>query len=173
MAENDLLRIGIVTRPHGVRGEVKVYPTTDDIERFATVGEVRLFLRDNALGAHAIESVKHFKDQVILKLSGVNDMNAAEGLRNAELYIERSQSGPLKEGQYFRCDLLDLKVVLEDGTAVGTVEDVLETAANDVFVIRTEDGKELLLPNIPDCIRNVDLSEGTMCVAILPGLDAT
>ena len=169
--ENDWLRIGSVIRPHGVKGEVKVYPTTDDLTRFSTVGYVYL-QRGKAKEAsrHEIESVKYQNGIVIVKLSGVSDMNEAESLRGTDLYITREQSAPLEAGQFFLADLLDLVVVDESGREIGVVEDILETGANDVFSIRKSDGTELLLPNIPDCILNVDLTSRVMTVCVLPGL---
>ena len=169
--ENDFLRIGSVIRPHGVKGEVKVYPTTDDLSRFSTVGYVYL-KRANAETAerHEIESVKNQNGIVIVKLSGIADMNEAETLRGADLLITRDQSAPLAAGQYFLADLLDLTVKNREGETIGVVEDVLETKANDVFSIRRTDGSELLLPNIPECVLNVDLSAKTMTVYVMPGL---
>ncbi|MBR4768298.1 MAG: 16S rRNA processing protein RimM [Lachnospiraceae bacterium] len=171
----DSLRIGSVIKPHGVKGEVKVYPTTDDVHRFETVKTV--FLERKGRPAEneprLVTSVKYFKGQVIVKLSGIDSMEDAESIRGADLLILRSQSTPLKEGQYYLSDLIGLNGITEDGSPVGTLKEILETGANDVFVFRNGEGRELLLPNIPDCILNVSMEEGFMTVSILPGLEYT
>ncbi len=170
MARTEFLRIGVVTSPHGVRGEVRVYPTTDEISRFSEVGTL-LLEKEGVRSLRTIESVKQLKGMVALKLSGIDSVEEAETIRNADLLIRRDQSSPLKEGQYFIGDLLDLLAVREDGTEVGTVEDVLKTGANSVLVIKKKDGKELLLPVIPDCVLSVDSDEGIMTIHVLPGLE--
>ncbi|MBQ4002028.1 MAG: 16S rRNA processing protein RimM [Lachnospiraceae bacterium] len=170
MARTEFLRIGVVTSPHGVRGEVRVYPTTDEISRFSEVGTL-LLEKEGVRSLRTIESVKQLKGMVALKLSGIDSVEEAEKIRNADLLIRRDQSSPLKEGQYFIGDLLDLLAVREDGTEVGTVEDVLKTGANSVLVIKKKDGKELLLPVIPDCVLSVDSDEGIMTIHVLPGLE--
>ena len=170
MARTEFLRIGVVTSPHGVRGEVRVYPTTDEISRFSEVGTL-LLEKEGVRSLRSVESVKRLKGMVALKLSGIDSVEDAEKVRNADLLIRREQSSPLKDGQYFIADLLDLKAVREDGTEAGTVEDVLETGANRVLVIRKPDGKELLLPVIPDCVLSVDLDEEIMKIHVLPGLE--
>lgn len=167
----ELLRIGCVIKPHGVKGELKVYPTTDDVRRFETVGTVLVSRNGKTSETKDVQSVKYFKEQVILKLSGIDSMEQAESFRGADLLILRSQSTPLKEGQYYLADLIGLQGITEDGRNVGTIREILETGANDVFVFRNEDGKELLLPNIPDCVRNVSLEERIMTVRILEGLE--
>lgn len=170
MARTEILRIGVVTSPQGVRGEVRVYPTTDELSRFSEVGTL-LLEKEGVRSLRTIESVKQLKGMVALKLSGIDSVEEAEKIRNADLLIRRDQSSPLKEGQYFIGDLLDLLAVREDGTEVGTVEDVLKTGANSVLVIKKKDGKELLLPVIPDCVLSVDSDEGIMTIHVLPGLE--
>ncbi len=173
----EYLRTGVVTEPHGIRGEIKVFPTTDDVTRFERYGELVVErggkTPEESGGAEVrkIESVKYQKDRVILKLSGIDSRNDAETLRRAELYVHRSHSTPPKEGEYFTADLYGLQVFTEDGRKVGVVEDVLKTGANDVFSIRKEDGKELLLPKVDAFVRNVDVETGVMTVFLLPGME--
>ena len=166
----DELRIGVITSPHGVHGEVKVYPTTDDPNRFQTVGFVTVESKGQRTRMD-ITSVKYFKGMVILKLSGIATRDDAELFRNADLWILRSQSSPCREGEYFIADIIGMEVYTEEGQRVGTVTDVYETGANNVYEVRKEDGKELLLPVIPSCIRNVSVPEKRMTVHILPGLE--
>ena len=165
----EFLRIGVVTSPHGIRGEVKVYVTTDDISRFRTVKNITLS-KDGARREAVIEHARPFKDMMIVKLSGVPDRNAAELLRNAELLIHRSQSAPLAENEFFIGDLIGMEVVTEDGSVVGELTDVLKTGANDVYEVRTTDGGSLLLPKIPDCILKGDLEKNQLTVRIPEGL---
>lgn len=171
------MRVGIVTEPHGICGEVKVYPTNDDVTWFELYRELLVVPNGKEPGEtdqaklHGILSVKYQADRVILKLSGIETRNDAELLRKCELYVHRSRTAPLKEGQYLTADLYGMTVCLEDGTKIGTVEDVLKTGANDVFQIRKTDGKELLLPNIPACVKKADPENGVMTVFILPGLE--
>ena len=173
----EFLRAGIVTEPHGIRGEIKVFPTTDDVTRFERYGE--LFVERNGKTpeesggreVRKITSVKYQKERVILKLEGIETRDDAELLRKAELYVHRSRSAPLKEGEFFTADLYGLQVFTEDGRKVGTVEDVLKTGANDVFSIRKEDGKELLLPKADAFVRNIDVEAGRMTVFLVPGIE--
>lgn len=170
MRNTEYLRVGVVVKPHGVKGEVNVYPTTDDLNRFSEIDTVQVDLKGTRT-EYQIEGVKYFKGMAILKLRGVSDMDTAEKLRNAELYIHRSQSSPCKEGEYFICDLIDMEVVTESGEKVGVVTDVLTTYANSVIVVKKSDGKELLLPKIPSCVLNVDVESQKMTVYVLPGLE--
>ena len=172
MARTEILRIGVVTSPQGVRGEVRVYPTTDELSRFSEVGTL-LLEKDGVQSLRTVESVKILKGKgmVALKLSGIDSVEDAEKVRNADLLIRREQSGPLKEGQYFIADLLGLRALRDDGSEAGTVKDVLKTAANSVLVIRKPDGKELLVPVIPDCVLSVDYDEETVKIHVLPGLE--
>ena len=162
-------RVGVITSPHGVRGEMKVYPTTDDVSRFKKGMQVILDTK-KAQVPHQVENVKFFKNMVILKLDGINSMNDAELLRQCDLLVTRENAVPLEEGEYYLADLLDMTVEEEDGSVLGTLVDVLETGANSVYVVRMESGKEVLLPNIPDCIRAVDVENGRMTVHVMEGL---
>lgn len=170
MSKVEYLRIGVVTKPHGVKGEVSVYPTTDDLDRFSQIATL-ISEKNGIRTEHKVEGVKFFKGTAILKLSGVEDMDSAEKLRSADLWIHRSQSSPCKEGEYFVADLLEMEVLREDGTKVGVVRDVMTGGANPVIVVEKADGKELLLPKIPSCILNVDVENQKMIVYVLPGLE--
>ena len=146
------LRVGVITSPHGVRGEVKVYPTTDDVMRFKKLDKVILDLGRGETRELKIRQVKFFKNMVILKFDGVDTMNEVEGWRQKDLLITRDQAIPL------------------EGETLGTLTDVMETGANDVYCVKTPEGKELLLPAIRDCILDVDLDKEEMLVHVLPGL---
>ena len=165
----DLLQVGIITSTHGVRGEVKVYPTTDDPRRFRRLKEVVLDTGREKLNLE-IEGVKFFKQFVILKFKGLDNVNDIEKYRQKSLYVTRKNAVRLQRDEYFIADLIGLKVQDEDGKELGTVKDVIETGANDVYEVEMADGKSLLLPAIKQCILNVDVENGTMQVHVLEGL---
>ena len=165
----DLLQVGIITSTHGVRGEVKVYPTTDDPRRFRRLKEVVLDTGKEKMNLE-IEGVKFFKQFVILKFKGLDNINDIEKYRQTSLYVTRKNAVRLQRDEYFIADLIGLKVQDEDGKELGTVKDVIETGANDVYEVEMADGKSLLLPAIKQCILNVDVENGTMQVYVLEGL---
>ena len=165
----DLLQVGIITSTHGVRGEVKVYPTTDDPRRFRRLKEVVLDTGKEKMNLE-IEGVKFFKQFVILKFKGLDNINDIEKYRLKSLYVTRKNAVRLQRDEYFIADLIGLKVQDEDGKELGTVKDVIETGANDVYEVEMADGKSLLLPAIKQCILNVDVENGTMQVHVLEGL---
>ena len=162
-----MLRVGVITSTHITR-EVKVFPTTDDAKRFKTLKKVILDGREPL--ELSIEQVKFFKNMVILKFKGYDNINDVETWRQRDLLITRDQAVELKEDEYFITDLIGLTVVNEEEAVLGRVKDVLETGANDVYVVELTGGKELLLPAIKDCILNVDLEGGRMKVHVLDGL---
>ena len=165
----DLLQVGIITSTHGVRGEVKVYPTTDDPRRFRRLKEVVLDTGKEKMNLE-IEGVKFFKQFVILKFKGLDNINDIEKYRQKSLYVTRKNAVRLQRDEYFIADLIGLKVQDEDGKELGTVKDVIEPGANDVYEVEMADGKSLLLPAIKQCILNVDVENGTMQVHVLEGL---
>lgn len=166
---DNLLRVGVITSPHGIKGEVKVFPTTDDPQKFKRLKSVVLW---NGKEERIVDiaGVKFFKQFVILKLKQCNSMNEAELLRQGELYITKEQSGACGDNENFVVDLIGLRVITEEGTELGVLVDVLETGANDVYVVKMENEKEVLLPAIKQCILEVNLDAGEMMVHVLDGL---
>lgn len=164
-----LLRVGVISSTHGVRGEVKVYPTTDDPNRFKKLKKVVLDTGREHLDLE-ISGVKFFKNQVILKFKGIDNINDIEKYKGKDLLVHREDAVKLGENENYVADLIDLKVVTDDGKMLGTLTEVMETGANDVYVIETEEGEELLIPAIRECILDVDLDKEVMTVHILPGL---
>lgn len=165
----NLLRVGVISSTHGVRGEVKVFPTTDDKERFKQLKTVLLDTGKEQLCLE-IEGVKFFKNMVILKFKDLDNINDVERYRGKDLLITREQAVPLEENENFVADLIGLSVKTDEGEMLGKVKDVLFTGANDVYVVEREDGRELLLPAIKQCILDVDLEEQMMTVHVLDGL---
>ena len=117
-----------------------------------------------------IEGVKFFKQFVILKFKGLDNINDIEKYRQKSLYVTRKNAVRLQRDEYFIADLIGLKVQDEDGKELGTVKDVIETGANDVYVVSKDGAKDLLIPAIHACIQNVDVAAGQMEVHLLPGL---
>ena len=165
----EMLRVGVISSTHGVRVEVKVYPTTDDPERFLDLAQVTLDTGREQITLE-IQNVKFFKNMVILKFKGYDNINDIEKYKGKDLLIHRDQAVKLKEDEYFVTDLMGLKVVAEEGTVLGILKEVIPTGANDVYVVQPENGKELLLPAIKDCILNVDLEKGIMTIHLMDGL---
>lgn len=165
----ELFRIGSVATTHGVHGEVKVYPTTDDPARYKKIKEVILDNGKDQRIVH-IEQTKFFKQMVIVKFKEYNTMDEAEKLRGYELYVTREHAVPLQKNEYYIADLIDMQVITDDGTKLGRIDDVLQTGANDVYVVKQTSGRELLLPAIKDCILSVDVPEKKMTVHLLDGL---
>ena len=165
----DMFRVGVITQPHGVRGEMKVFPTTDDPRRFEDLDTVILDTGKEKRNL-TIQSVKYQKNLVILKCKEVNDRNEVELLRKAELYVTRDQAVELEEGEYFIADLLGCKVVSDVGEDLGVLDDVLQTGANDVYSVKKKGEKELLIPVIPQCVLNVDIEKKEILVHLLEGL---
>ena len=163
------LRVGVITSTHGVRGEVKVFPTTDDAKRFKKLKHVMIDT-GKELKPMEIEQVKFFKNMVIVKFKGFDNINDIEIYKNKDILITREDAVPLGPDENFIVDLIGLKVMTDEGEELGTLKDVLQTGANDVYVVEMTDGKELLLPAIKQCILNVDLEQQTMTVHVLDGL---
>lgn len=165
----DLLQVGAITQMHGLRGEVKVFPTTDDAKRFKKLKEVILDTGKEKMTLE-IEGVKFFKKFVILKFKGLDDINDVERYKGKNLYVTRENAVKLKKNEYFIADLIDLSVYDEYDAYLGRLKDVIVTGANDVYEITLEDGRDLLLPAIKQCILDVDMEERKMKVHVLEGL---
>lgn len=164
-----LLKVGVISSTHGLRGEVKVFPTTDDVKRFQTCKEVILDTGREQIFLE-IQGVKFFKQFAILKFKGYDDINQIEIYKGKDLYVTRENAVPLKKDEYFIADLIGLAVENEEGEKLGILKDVIETGANDVYSVTMDDGRELLLPAIKECILDVDIERGSMRVHVLDGL---
>lgn len=165
----NLFQVGIISSTHGIKGEVKVFPTTDDAKRFKRLKEVLLDTGKEKICLE-IESVKFFKQFVILKFKDYDSINDIEKYKGKSLFVTRENAVKLKKDEYFIADLIGMKVENEDGTFSGTLKDVIETGANDVYTVLCGDGREVLIPAIKDCILSVDLENNEMKVHLLEGL---
>ena len=165
----DLLTVGVITTTQWVRGEVKVYPTTDEPERFLDLDYV-LLDTGKELRRLDIKNVRFFKNLVILKFDGIDNINDIEKYKGKSLYVTREHAVKLKKDEYFIADLIGMRAVTEEGEELGTIKDVLQTGANDVYIIKKDGEDELLVPAIKDCVKNVDIEGGVMTLHLLEGL---
>ncbi len=163
------LQVGVITQTHGIRGEVKVFPTTDDASRFKKLKEVIMDNGKERLNME-IEGVKFFKQYAIIKFKGYDSINDIEKYKNAKLFVTRDKAVRLKKDEYFIADLVEMEVVTEDGGHFGIMKDVMVTGANDVYVVEREDGAEVLLPAIKECVKSIDMEQGKITVHIMDGL---
>lgn len=163
------LQVGVISSTHGVRGEVKVFPTTDDMKRFKRLKEVILDTGKEEI-ALEIEGVKFFKQFVILKFKGYDNINDIEKYKGKSLLVTRENAVRLRKDEYFIADLQGLTVVDENDKVIGTLRDVMETGANDVYIIDMTDGRELLIPAIKECVLQVDMEAGKMQIHLMDGL---
>ena len=165
----DLLQVGAIAQTHGIRGEVKVFPMTDDVRRFQKLKEIILDTGREKMTLE-IEGVKYFKKFVILKFKGIDNINDIERYKGKALYVTRENAVKLGRDEYFIADLIDLEVYDEDGNYLGVLTNVIETGANDVYEVRFEDGREVLFPAIKQCILDIDMENRKMKVHIMDGL---
>ena len=162
------LEVGQIVNTFGIKGEVKVTPFTDDINRFDDLKKVYVKTRKEDK-LYKVENVRYHKNMVLLKLEGIENPEQGELLKNAYLEIDREDAIPLKEGQYFIVDLIGLDVYTDEGKLLGKVDDIYNTGANDIYVVKDELGKQILLPGIKDVIKEVKLDD-RIIVHLIPGL---
>lgn len=160
--------VGQIVNTFGIKGEVKVTPFTDDINRFDSLEKVYVKTKKEEK-LYNIENVRYHKNMVLLKLENVNTMEDAEMLRNAFLEIDREEAIPLEEGTYFIADLIGLDVYTDEQEFLGKVEDIYNTGSNDIYVVKNELGKQILLPGIEEVIKKVKLDD-RIIVHLIPGL---
>ncbi|MFQ7475848.1 ribosome maturation factor RimM [Anaerotignum sp.] len=162
--------IGKITGSHGIRGTMRVFPTTEDPSRFERLKEIIVEIRGKRETFH-IQKVAFHKQFVLLTVKEIIDINVAELYKNGRILIPDAMAIPLGEDEYYNRDLYGLKVVTEEGEELGEITEIFPTGSNDVYVVKKDGkGKELLLPAIKDCIKNVDLENGVMTVKLLEGL---
>ena len=166
---NNILQVGAVTSTHGLAGEVKVFPTTDDPKRFKKLKQVLLDTGKDMLPL-GVEHVKFFKNMVILKFKGYDRIEDIMGFKGKNLYVTRENAVKLQKDEYFIADMIGMRVVSTEGEELGTLTDVLQTGANDVYVVEQDGASQLLLPAIKDCIRDIDMEQMVMTVYLMPGL---
>ena len=162
------LQVGVISSTHGIRGEVKVFPTTDDAARFKKLKKV-LLDTDREQVELEIQSVKFFKQFVILKFKGIDNINDIEKYKGKGLFVPREDAVPLEEDEYYIADLIGMEVFTGDGH-FGVVKDVMETGANEVYIVESDEHGEVLIPAIRQCVLDINVEEKKMQVRLLDGL---
>ena len=163
------LEVGQIVNTFGIKGFVKVKPWVNDIERFDELKKVYVKIKKETQKLE-IEEVKYHKGMVLIKFKGIETIEQAENLKNCYLEIDREDAIPLEEGTYFIADLLDFDVYTEQDEFLGKLEDIYNTGAKDIYVVKNELGKTILLPGIPEVIKKVDIENSKIIVHLLKGL---
>lgn len=168
--DNNLLEIGKIVNTHGLRGEIKVVAWMDYPEDFEELETVYLKTRKELIKL-TVKNVKYQKNNLIVKFSEFNDINEVEQYKNCVLYADREELGELPEGTHYIVDLIGLDVLNEDGEKLGVLKDVFNTGANDIYDVKREGKKNLLLPVIDDVVKEINVEGGYVKVHVLEGLD--
>lgn len=163
------LEIGQIVNTFGIKGFVKVNPWVNNVTRFEELKKVYIKIRKE-LKEVEIEEVKYHKNQVLLKIKGIDTIEQAENFRNAILEVDREHAIPLEEGEYFIADLLEAEVYTEEGKKLGILEDIYNTGSNDIYVVKNDLGKLILLPRISEVIKKIDVENKIIIVHLLEGL---
>ena len=163
------LEIGQIVNTFGIKGMVKIKPFTDDINRFDKLKKIYISNK-NSKKEYQIQEIKYHKNMVLMKLEGVDTPEQANLLRQSYLLVDRADEEPLEDGVYYIVDLLGLEVYTDDNKLLGKVDDIFNTGSNDIYVVKDELGKQILLPGIPEVLKNVDLEKGIITVHLIPGL---
>ena len=163
------IKIAKVINTHGVRGEVKAIPLSDFPERFNSLRTVFLE-KGNGYTEYRVESIRWHKNELLIKFEGIENPEQAEMLKNKYLSVKVKDTVPLPEDCFYFFEIIDLDVVDVNGVKLGTVQDILQTGANDVYVVHRDKGKELLIPALKKVVKQVDLERGIMVVDIPRGL---
>ena len=163
------LEVGQIVNTFGIKGEVKVMPFTDDITRFDDLEKVYVKTKKEEK-LYKIQNVRYHKNMVLIKFENIETPEQAELLRNAFLEIDREDAIPLEEGTYYIADLIGMEVYSDDGNKLGIVEDIYNTGANDIYVVKNDLGKQILSPGIKEVIKEVNLDTEKITVHLIPGL---
>lgn len=167
--KQEYFEIGQIVNTFGIKGIVKVNPFTDDISQFEKLKSILVDKKSKLLEMQ-IEEVKYSKNQILLKLKGVDTIEEAEKYRNCYLKLPREKAKKLPPNTYFIADLIGLKVYTDEGNLLGTLEDIYNSGASDIYVVKDELGKQILLPAIKDVIKQIDLEEEKVIVHLIKGL---
>ena len=168
--ENKLthFKIGQIVKTQGLKGEVRVYSTTDDIYRFDYLNT--FYIGKDFNTEYKVERVRYKGNLVIMKIKGIDTVEMAEKLRGKNVYVSREESRDLEEDEFFIADMIGIKVYTVNDEYVGTLDDVLQYSANDVYVIKGEDDKEYLIPAVMKFVPEIDIEEGKMIIDPIKGM---
>ena len=162
------LQVGVISSTHGIRGEVKVFPTTDDPMRFKKLKKVLLDTGRERVELE-VQSVRFFKQFAIVKFKGIDNINDIEKYKGKGIFVPREDAVPLDEDEYYIADLIGMEVFTEDGH-FGVVKDVMETGANEVYIVESDEHGEVLIPAIRQCVLDVNVEEKKMKIRLMDGL---
>lgn len=165
----EYLKIGKIVNTMGIKGELKVLPLTDDLDRFLDL-EWAFVNRKNQRQKYNIQNVWFHKNFVIIRLQDINDMTTAETFKESFLEVDREHAVQLEENEFFVCDLIGIDIYTEEGDSLGKLIEVLPTGSNDVYLVKDTEGKEIMLPAIKDVIKEVDVKNKRMVVKLMEGL---
>lgn len=165
----EYLEIGQIVNTNGLKGMLKIKPFTDDITMFENL-EIIYIQKGQELIAKNIEEVKYVKNMVLLKLEGIDNIEEAEKYRNMYIKIDKEDIGDIPEDSYLVVDMLKCNVYTEENEMLGKMVDILSTGSNDVYVVKTAEGKEVLLPAIKDVIKEIDIKNKKIIVSLMDGL---
>ena len=163
------LEIGQIVNTFGIKGMVKVKPFTDNIERFSNLEKIYIKNKSGQT-EYKIQEVKYHKNMVLIKFEGIENPEQADLLRNSYLIVDRETEEPLEAGRYYVVDMIGLDVFTDDNEYLGKLEDIYNTGSNDIYVVKNELGKQVLLPAIEDVIKNIDMDNKKVIVHLIPGL---
>ena len=163
------LEIGQIVNTFGIKGFVKVNPFVDDVLRFDDLEKVYI-RRNKEIKELQVEEVKYHKNMVLVKFKGIDKVEDAELLRNFYLEVDRENAIELEEGEYFIADLLGMNVLTEENEQLGKLEDIFNAGSSDIYVVKTEEGKQILLPAISEVVKEINLKENKIIVHLLEGL---
>lgn len=166
----DRFRIGVITKTHGLKGEVAVFPTSDDLDRYSYLEKCYIKTGDSFKEV-SCNSCKYMKSTVVLGFDEITSIEEAEKYIRSEIYVDRDDALPLLEGEYYMADILDFKAVLPDGSLIGTLEDYTETPAQTILIIKAaDDGREIMIPDVPEFVGDVDMDKETIVITPLKGM---
>ena len=167
----DRFQVGVIASTHGLQGEVNVFPTTEDPNRFKKLKKVTLHTQRGEEIELDVQSARFFKKFVIVKFKQFDNINDVEKFRGCELTIDRKDALKLEPGEYYCADIIGLTVTDEDGNDLGVISDVLQTGANDVYeMTRSDNDQKVYIPAIKECVRNINLDEKKLIIHIMDGL---
>ena len=165
----DFLEIGQIVNTFGVKGMLKVVPFTDNVERFEKLKSVFLE-KNNKIEEKKVEETKFHKNMILVKFKNIETIEEAEKYVNAYLKVDRQNAIELKENEFFIADLLGSEIYTDENVLLGKLEDIFNTGSNDIYVVKDEKGKQILLPAIADVIKNIDVVNKKIIVHLLEGL---
>ena len=164
-------QVGVIASTHGLSGEVNVFPTTQDPERFKKLKKVTLHTQKGEEIQLDVVSSRFFKKFVIVKFKQFNNINEVEKFRGCELTIDRKDAIKLEKGEYYCADLIGLVIVDEEGNELGTLTEILQTGANDVYEMTRKNSEDkIYIPAIRDCVKEINVDEGKIVIHVMPGL---